>query len=227
MPLGQRIARIAPNGAGASAICSANSRSAPETDSRRWKRRISVPPPPFAELLSGIDRASGSPRLLSAGRGKRRTCPVHIKRSHRDEDMLAEAISPSDSRQADKELFHEAVPRISALARGWVGNNLIAYYALRIPAIVLAALVPALVALDFGTVGRTITVVLGVIVAAATAVEHFLTSGQRWRHYRGSVELMKSEGWLYLELAGPYANLGSLEAAFPTFVRTSGNADAG
>jgi hypothetical protein len=37
-------------------------------------------------------------------------------------------------------------------------------------------------------------VVLGVIVAAATAVEHFLTSGQRWRHYRGSVELMKSEG---------------------------------
>ena len=30
---------------------------------------------------------------------------------------------------------------------------------------------------------------------------------------------MKSEGWLYLELAGPYANLGSLEAAFPTFVR--------
>ena len=29
---------------------------------------------------------------------------------------------------------------------------------------------------------------------------------------------MKSEGWLYLELAGPYSNLGSLEAAFPTFV---------
>jgi Protein of unknown function (DUF4231) len=83
--------------------------------------------------------------------------------------------------------------------------------------IVLAALVPALVALNLGTVGRTITVVLGVIVAAATAVEHFLTSGQRWRHYRGSVELMKSEGWLYLESAGPYANL-SLEAAFPTFV---------
>lgn len=38
----------------------------------------------------------------------------------------------------------------------------------------MAALVPALVALDLGSVGRIITVVLGVIVAAATAVEHFL-----------------------------------------------------
>jgi Protein of unknown function (DUF4231) len=68
------------------------------------------------------------------------------------------------------------------------------------------------------TVGRTITVVLGVVVAATTTIEHFLSSGQRWRHYRGSVELMKSEGWLYLQLAGPYANHPTLEAAFPDFV---------
>jgi hypothetical protein len=52
-------------------------------------------------------------------------------------------------------------------------TNLVRYYALRIPTIVLAALVPALVALDLGTVGRTITVALGVVVAATTTVEHF------------------------------------------------------
>ena len=44
--------------------------------------------------------------------------------------------------------------------------------------VAIAALVPALVALDLGTVGRTITVVLGVVVAATTAIEHFLASGQ-------------------------------------------------
>jgi hypothetical protein len=143
---------------------------------------------------------------------------VHIKRSHRDEDMLADGIAQATR---DKRITSYFTNRFLEYLR-WLedgsGNNLIVYYALRITAIVLAALVPALVALDLGSVGRTVTVVLGVIVAAATAVEHFLTSGQRWRHYRGSVELMKSEGWLYLELAGPYSNLGSLEAAFPTFV---------
>lgn len=71
---------------------------------------------------------------------------------------------------------------------------------------------------DLGTVDRTITVVLGVVVAATTTVEHFLSSGQRWRHFRGSVELMKSEGWLYLQLAGPYGSYSTLEAAFPDFV---------
>jgi hypothetical protein len=143
---------------------------------------------------------------------------VHIKRSHRDEDMLAEAVTQATRDQRIRSYFTKRFLEYLRWLDDGSANNLILYYSLRIPAIVLSALVPALVALDLGSVGRIITVVLGVIVAAATAVEHFLTSGQRWRHYRGSVELMKSEGWLYLELAGPYSNLGSLEAAFPTFV---------
>ena len=96
--------------------------------------------------------------------------------------------------------------------------NLILYYSLRIPAMVIAAIVPALVALNPGSVGRAITVVLGVVVAAATAVEHFLNSGHRWRHYRGTAELMKSEAWLYLDLAGSYAQYRTLADAFPSFV---------
>jgi hypothetical protein len=77
------------------------------------------------------------------------------------------------------------------------------------------------VAFDLGTAGRTITVTPGVVVVATTTVEHFLSSGQRWRHYRGSVELMKSEGWLYLQLAGSYAGPPMLEAAFPDVVARS------
>ena len=131
---------------------------------------------------------------------------MHVKRSHRDEDMLAEAVDQATSDERIRSYFTKRFLEYLRWLEDGSANNLIVYYALRIPAIVLAALVPALVALDLGSVGRIITVV------------HFLTSGQRWRHYRGSVELMKSEGWLYLELAGPYSALGSLEAAFPTFV---------
>jgi hypothetical protein len=57
-----------------------------------------------------------------------------------------------------------------------------------------------------------------VIVAATTTVEHFLASGKRWRHYRASVEMMKSEGWLYLQMAGPYARHPTHAAALPDFV---------
>lgn len=140
------------------------------------------------------------------------------KRSHQDEEKLKQAVEQATSDKRIRSYFEGRFLEYLRWLENGSANSLILYYSLRIPAIVLAALVPALVALNLGTVGRTITVVLGVIVAAATAVEHFLTSGQRWRHYRGSVELMKSEGWLYLELAGPYSNLASLEAAFPIFV---------
>jgi hypothetical protein len=142
----------------------------------------------------------------------------HVKSTHRDEKMLAEAITKA---APGKQITNYFTLRFLEYLR-WLedgsAKNLILYYALRIPAIVLAALVPALVALDLGATGRIITVILGVVVAASTAVEHFLASGHGWRHYRGSVELMKSEGWLYVELAGPYAKSGSLEAAFPLFV---------
>lgn len=143
---------------------------------------------------------------------------MHVKSDHRDERLLEEALAASG---ANAEVASYVRRRYLEYLR-WLedgsASNLVTYYALRIPAIVLAALVPALVALNLGTTGRAITVALGVAVAATTAIESFLTSGRRWRHYRGSVELLKSEGWLYLQAAGPYAGTISLEAALPIFV---------
>jgi Protein of unknown function (DUF4231) len=97
-------------------------------------------------------------------------------------------------------------------------RNLALYYALRISAIIIAATIPALVALDPGTAGRIVTIILGVIVAVATTVEHFLNCGHRWRHYRGSAELLKSEGWMYLGLTNGYAKHADLQGALPDFV---------
>jgi len=143
---------------------------------------------------------------------------MHVKSDHREEKLLEEAINDVQLEAHMRSYFTRRYLEYLRWLEDGSASNLVLYYSLRIPAIVLAALVPALVALDLGTVGRTITVVLGVVVAATTTIEHFLSSGQRWRHYRGSVELMKSEGWLFLQLAGTYARYPTLEAAFPDFV---------
>jgi hypothetical protein len=94
----------------------------------------------------------------------------------------------------------------------------VGYYWLRIPAITLAAFVPALVAANLGLAGRLIATGLGVVIAALSAVEHFLNAGGRWRHYRGTVERLKSEGWAYLALASPYTGATDHPSALPSFV---------
>ena len=95
--------------------------------------------------------------------------------------------------------------------------NMHRYYGLRIPAIVLAAIVPALVAANLGPGWRVVTVAFGVTVAAATAIEHFVSAGEKWRHYRQAAEIMKSEAWLFVELADRYARCATHQEALPKF----------
>ena len=80
-----------------------------------------------------------------------------------------------------------------------------AYYGLRLVAVITAAIVPALVASDLAGAWKVVAVVLGVVVAATTAAEAFLHLGDRWRHYRLVVELLKAQAWLFVQQAGPYA----------------------
>jgi hypothetical protein len=83
------------------------------------------------------------------------------------------------------------------------------HYALRVVAIVGGVLIPALVGVSVsGTVGdaaRVAAWITGVLVAIAVAADAFFRYGERWRHYRRVAEGLKAEGWLFLELAGPYA----------------------
>lgn len=141
-----------------------------------------------------------------------------FKGDKREEELLEQSIDEVAVDEHMRTYFKRRYLEYLRWLEDGSRSNLTVYYSLRIPAIVLAAAVPALVALNLGAVGRTITVALGVVVAATLAVEHFLGSGQRWRHYRGNVELLKSEGWLFLQLTGPYAGRQTLREAFPDFV---------
>jgi hypothetical protein len=57
-------------------------------------------------------------------------------------------------------------------------------------------------------------------VAISAAVEQFFNYGERWRNYRRSAELLKSQGWQFFQLSGAYAAFakGSSHCeAFPIF----------
>ena len=96
------------------------------------------------------------------------------------------------------------------------------YYSLRLITILGAVIVPALVSIN--AVGKTTSIVtwltfsISLVVAASAAVESFFRLGERWRHYRGLVEELKTCGWDFQQLTGPFEAQGATHAtAFPMF----------
>lgn len=96
------------------------------------------------------------------------------------------------------------------------------YYALRLTAIVGGVIVPALVSLKIA--GNNIsgfinwlTFAISLIVAISVAVEEFFHYGERWRHYRRTVECLKMEGWQFFQLAGFYKQFENHSQAFSDF----------
>ena len=95
------------------------------------------------------------------------------------------------------------------------------YYLLRLTAIVGGVTVPALVSLNLGSTGvmayiRWATFIISLLVAVSVAVEEFFHYGERWRHYRSSVERLKIEGWEFFQLSGEYRDMKYAEA-YPVF----------
>ncbi len=55
------------------------------------------------------------------------------------------------------------------------------------------------------------------MVAISAAVEEFFHFGERWRHYRRTVELLKIEGWKFFQLSASYDGYKKHEEAYPDF----------
>ncbi|HEX6727178.1 MAG TPA: DUF4231 domain-containing protein, partial [Nitrospira sp.] len=90
------------------------------------------------------------------------------------------------------------------------------YRRLRLATIIGGVIVPALVSLNIGSdtqaLIQTITFIVSLVVAFSAAVEEFFRYGERWRHYRQMTESLKSEGWQFLQLSGPYATHTHIQA---------------
>jgi len=64
----------------------------------------------------------------------------------------------------------------------------------------------------------TLTVaIIGAIVAGCAAWEGVANYGEIWREKRRSAEMLKVEGWQFLQLCGKYQGEGGYKAAFPHF----------
>jgi hypothetical protein len=77
---------------------------------------------------------------------------------------------------------------------------------LRLATIIGGVIVPALVSWTVGDgddLIKALTFIVSLVVALSAAVEEFFRYGERWRHYRRTVESLKSEGWQFLQLSGP------------------------
>ena len=100
-------------------------------------------------------------------------------------------------------------------------RNLFWYSVLRLTTIVGGVIVPALVSVSAreGTHWwvQWAVIVLSLVVAISAAVEQFFHFGERWRHYRRTVESLKSEGWQFFELSGPYRGHDSHVEAYRDF----------
>lgn len=99
------------------------------------------------------------------------------------------------------------------------------YHRLRLLTIIGGVVVPILVSLGsvdaqdrrFADTIRWATIGLSAVVAASAAVEEFFHYGERWQHYRRSVESLKTQGWQFSQLSGAYIPYKTHEEAFNFF----------
>jgi hypothetical protein len=95
------------------------------------------------------------------------------------------------------------------------------YYALRMVVIAGSIAIPVMLGLpDGGATLRVLAAIAAMLVALSTAIEAFFHYGERWQHYRRTVERLKTEGWRFFQRTGPYRRFRSHAAAYAEFAGT-------
>ena len=98
------------------------------------------------------------------------------------------------------------------------------YFYLRCAVIIAGALIPALIGLrevkvfsNYDWVFSVASIVTSLVVAICAGIESLFNFGDIWREKRNAAELIKSEGFSFLELTGDYKDYISHEAAYKHF----------
>ena len=98
------------------------------------------------------------------------------------------------------------------------------YQTLRGAVVISGALIPALVGLrellgTYGWVFAVASIVASVVVAICAGIESQFGYGNIWREKRAAAELIKSEGFSFLQLSGNYALYPTQHDAYPFFAK--------
>lgn len=105
---------------------------------------------------------------------------------------------------------------------GKAGKSQTMHFRLRLVTIIGGVIIPAMVSLNVND-GRTKEAVfwgtfgLAQVVAISAAVEEFFHYGERWTQYRKTAEMLKTEGWQFFQLSGPYHASKTHNGAYRSF----------
>lgn len=98
------------------------------------------------------------------------------------------------------------------------------YFALRSAVVIASALIPALVGLrelhvwgDHTWIFAVASIIASLVVAICAGVESLFSFGDVWREKRAAAELIKSEGFSFLQLTGDYKEFKTPADAFQRF----------
>ncbi|USR91683.1 DUF4231 domain-containing protein [Phormidium yuhuli AB48] len=96
------------------------------------------------------------------------------------------------------------------------------HFRLRLITIIGGVVIPAMVSLNVrdGPAKDVIfwgTFSLAQVVAISASVEEFFHYGERWTQYRKTAEMLKTEGWQYFQLSGPYRDSSCHSSAYRSF----------
>ena len=150
-------------------------------------------------------------------------------------DVLEQAIDGVNDLQPASKAFLKA--RWVGMVMYWHERSVRArrwYFLFRRVVIIGGVLLPVLSALDLSGLADTwgfpvplAMAVVAAVVAGCTAWEGVANYGEVWREKRRAAELLKCEGWQFLQLAGKYrelevvANEEKYKSAFPLFAAES------
>jgi hypothetical protein len=86
------------------------------------------------------------------------------------------------------------------------GRQRRSFYSLKVVTVVAAAIIPLLaVILPDGHLNKIVTSLLGALIVVIEGIQQLFQLQTNWTLYRSTCESLKSEKYLYLGEAGPYA----------------------
>ena len=104
------------------------------------------------------------------------------------------------------------------------------YQRMRSAVIIAGALIPALVGLrelnvlgEYAWIFAVLSIIASLVVAICSGFEGSFNYNGIWREKRAAAEIIKSEGFSFLQLIGDYKDFGSHKEAFKTFAENVEN----
>lgn len=144
-----------------------------------------------------------------------------------DADRIKGIIEKIELDEMEKDLMcYRWLVRVENMEKD-ARKSKIRHHIFKMIVIVGSAIVPVLVSLNnppsaqdplnSQTLLYLATLLISMIVSISAGVHEFFRYGDRWRHYRGTVENLKSEGWHFIQQTGRYRTMGSHEKAYKRF----------